>query len=95
MSKGALQHHFSTKEELVAAVVETLLAHPLARVHSPRREAGRTDTEIIVTRLRSGWTDFVNTASYRALLEILVAARTDAGLRNRIDHIPADPESGA
>ena len=87
LSKGALQHHFPTKEELIAAVVETLLARPLARAHSPRPEAGCTDTEIIAARLRSGWTDFVNTGSYRALLEILVAARTDAGLRSRIDHI--------
>ncbi len=87
LSKGALQHHFPTKEELIAAVVETLLARPLARAHTVRPEAGRTDTEIIAARLRSGWTDFVNTGSYRALLEILVAARTDAGLRNRIDLI--------
>lgn len=87
LSKGALQHHFPTKEELIAAVVETLLARPLARAHTVRPEAGRTDTEIIAARLRSGWTDFVNTGSYRALLEILIAARTDAGLRNRIDPI--------
>lgn len=87
LSKGALQHHFPTKEDLIAAVVETLLARPLARVHSLRPEAGRKDTEIVAARLRSGWTDFVNTGSYRALLEILVAARTDAGLRNRIEQI--------
>ncbi|MFB9262350.1 TetR/AcrR family transcriptional regulator [Bradyrhizobium erythrophlei] len=87
LSKGALQHHFPTKEELIAAVVETLLARPLARAHTVRPESGRADTEIIAARLRSGWTDFVNTGSYRALLEILVAARTDGGLRNRIDPI--------
>jgi AcrR family transcriptional regulator len=87
LSKGALQHHFPTKEELIAAVVETLLARPLARPHLARQGSGSADTEIIAARLRSGWTDFVNTGSYRALLEIVVAARTDAGLRNRIDPI--------
>lgn len=87
LSKGALQHHFPTKEDLIAAVVEALLARPLARAHSAQPGSDGADTKIVAARLRSGWTDFVNTGSYRALLEILVAARTDAGLRNRIDPI--------
>lgn len=90
LSKGALQHHFPTKEDLIAAVVEALLARPLARAHAAQPGSGGADTKIVAARLRSGWTDFVNTGSYRALLEILVAARTDAGLRNRIDPILKD-----
>ena len=58
LSKGALQHHFPTKEELIAAVVETLLTRPLARPTS--RDKGPAPP----ARLRSGWTDFVNTGYY-------------------------------
>lgn len=90
LSKGALQHHFPTKEDLIAAVVEILLARPLARSHSAPPRTSGTDATMVATRLRSSWTDFINTGAYRALLEILVAARTDAGLRNRIDYILQD-----
>lgn len=87
ISKGALQHHFPSKEDLIAAVVDTLLARPLARGYPMRSDTGRSDTEIVAAELRATWTDFINTGSYRALLEILVAARTDTGLRCRIEPI--------
>jgi AcrR family transcriptional regulator len=85
LSKGALQHHFRTKEDLIAAVVETLLGRTLARTFPLRDEPGRSDEEIVASELRAVWTNFIDTGAYRALLEILVAARTDEQLRARIE----------
>ena len=85
MSKGALQHHFRTKEDLIAAVVETLLGRTTARTYPLRTAPRMEDNEIVAAELRAVWDDFINTGAYRALLEILVAARTDAQLRARIE----------
>jgi AcrR family transcriptional regulator len=85
VSKGALQHHFPTKEDLIAAVVATLLERTFAQQSLHRAREGLSEQDIIRNELRSVWHDFINTGAYRALLEILVAARTDAQLRTRIE----------
>src|SRR5262249_13127047 len=85
VSKGALQHHFRTKEDLVAAVVAMLLDRTLSHQHPHRAQLDSSALEIVQKELRSVWTDFINTGAYRALLEILVAARTDTQLRPRIE----------
>jgi AcrR family transcriptional regulator len=87
VSKGALQHHFRTKEDLVAAVVETLLGRTLARTFPLRAQDGLDGNEVVAAELRAVWTDFIDTGAYRALLEILVVTRTDAQLRARIEPI--------
>ena len=77
-SKGALQHHFPGKEDLVAATVDELLA----RTFRPRSERDRsTDVE---QELLRAWNRFINTPAYRALMEILGAARTDKALQKRL-----------
>lgn len=78
-SKGALQHHFPSKEDLMAATADTLLSRPFAR--SPGVEA-RPDT--VAGSLALPWKLMTNTPAYRALLEILIAARTDKKLQDRI-----------
>jgi AcrR family transcriptional regulator len=75
-SKGAVQHHFPTKEDLIAATVDTLL---LRTVQS--RAAQPTSVE---DALLEAWQRFINTSAYRALMEVLNAARTDTALRERI-----------
>lgn len=85
LSKGALQHHFRTKEDLIAAVVEVLTGRTLSRTFPLRDKPGLSDAEIVEAELRAVWTDFIDTGAYRALLEILVAARTDSNLRARIE----------
>lgn len=85
LSKGALQYHFRTKEDLIAAVVEVLLGRTLARSYPLRQDTALDPVEIVQRELRAVWTDFINTGAYRALLEILVAARTDEALRTRIE----------
>ena len=75
-SKGAVQHHFPSKEDLIAATVDTLLLRTIQRRNTQPLsvEAARMDA----------WQRFINTSAYRALLEVLNASRTDRALANRI-----------
>lgn len=75
-SKGALQHHFPNKEDLIAATVDELLA----RAFKPQRTKPGSVDQV----LTGFWTRFVNTPAYRALMEILSAARTDKDLQKRL-----------
>ena len=75
-SKGAVQYHFPTKEELIAATVEHLLMRTVSSA-SQRYES-------VESALMNAWQRLINTSAYRALLEVLNAARTDGKLRLRI-----------
>jgi len=75
-SKGAVQYHFPTKEELIAATVEHLLMRTVSSA-SQRYES-------VESALMNGWQRLINTSAYRALLEVLNAARIDVKLRLRI-----------
>ena len=75
-SKGAVQHHFPTKEDLIAATLDTLLLRTVqSRIAEPKS---------VEDALLEAWQRFINTPAYRALMEVLNAARTDAALRQRI-----------
>ena len=75
-SKGAVQYHFPTKEELIAATVE----HLIMRTESSASQS----YESVDSALLNAWQRLVNTSAYRALLEVLNAARIDRKLRLRI-----------
>ena len=75
-SKGAIQHHFPTKEDLIAATVDELLA----RTMKPPRAEPRN----VAAALKEAWTRYINTPAYLALLEILIAVRTDRQLKKRV-----------
>lgn len=75
-SKGALQHHFPTKEDLIAATVDELLARTFKPIKKPLAD--------VDDALAAAWTRFINTPGYLALLEILVAIRTDKPLKGRL-----------
>jgi AcrR family transcriptional regulator len=75
-SKGAVQYHFPTKEELIAATVEHLLMRTVSSA-SQRYEN-------VESALMNAWQRLINTSAYRALLEVLNAARIDGKLRLRI-----------
>ena len=75
-SKGAIQHHFPTKEDLIAATVDELLA----RTMKPPRAEPRN----VAAALKEAWTRYINTPAYLALLEILIAVRTDRQLKQRV-----------
>ena len=78
VSRGALTHHFHTKEEMMVETLETLLA-PVRGDRATPSYGGSIKSDLI--RL---WDRVVNTREGRALFEILVAARTDRTLRDRI-----------
>ena len=78
-SKGALQHHFPSKEDLMAATADTLLSRPFEMKGRRARKPLSVEAALI-----SPWKRMTNTPAYRALLEILVAARTDEKLQDRI-----------
>ena len=75
-SKGAVQYHFPTKEELIAATVEYLLMRTVS--------SASQSYESVDSALLNAWQRLVNTSAYRALLEVLNAARIDRKLRLRI-----------
>jgi AcrR family transcriptional regulator len=76
LSKGALQHHYPSKEDLIAATLNTLLQRPF--------QPGQARPANVEAALLVAWTRFINTPAYRALLEILNAARADDLLQARI-----------
>ena len=75
-SKGAVQYHFPTKEELIAATVEHLLMRTVS--------SASQHYENVESALMNAWQRLIDTSAYRALLEVLNAARIDRKLRLRI-----------
>lgn len=87
VSRGALTHHFPSKEAMMVQTLERLLA-PVRGPSGPGDDAGlihpvgaERDVATELTRL---WAEVINTRQGRALMEILVASRTDDALRARI-----------
>jgi len=78
ISKGALQYHFSTKEDLISETVNYLLSRSLPQPKPSNRVSSLESTIISI------WKNLINTPAYFALMEILVASRTDAKLHARI-----------
>ena len=81
VSKGALQYHFPSKEELMASTADYLLKRPLRHADAAREADTHQDMR---TRLLNIWDRLTNTSAYLALLEILIASRTDKVLHARI-----------
>lgn len=77
VSRGALTHHFPSKEEMMVETVERLLQP--ARPKSGVLKASSAEKDLLKL-----WARVVDTKEGRALVEILVAARTDKGLHARI-----------
>lgn len=78
VSIGALQHHFPTKEALVVATAEHLLSRSVKWFSRAKAAFG---SQAFADMIRRSWREQFTTDDYGALLEILVAARTDKSLR--------------
>lgn len=87
VSRGALTHHFPSKEEMMVRTLE----HLLAPVRGPEqagesahmlRKGGKSST--LPEELHRLWARVINTREGRAVMEILVASRTDQALSSRI-----------
>ena len=83
VSNGALLHHFPSKEHLMTATAQYLFARTFVRP-TRRLPHGASDTDVIAANFRTNWSYYINTPQYRALLEILIATRTDAKLKSQI-----------
>lgn len=87
VSRGALTHHFPSKEAMMVQTLERLLA-PVRGPSGPGDDAGLIrpagEGRDVATELTRLWAGVINTRQGRALMEILVASRTDETLRARI-----------
>ncbi|MEO1136653.1 MAG: TetR/AcrR family transcriptional regulator, partial [Pseudomonadota bacterium] len=83
VSPGALQHHFPSKDDLVTATAEYLLARSV-KWFQRTKKALEKDRSAFGEVIRRSWSEQFTTPDYGALLEILIAARTDKTLRKRI-----------
>jgi AcrR family transcriptional regulator len=79
VSRGALAHHYPTKAELVAAAADRLVALR-AEEFRQRFAAIPIRERTVASALDVLWT-FFDDPSFHALLELVVAARTDAEMR--------------
>ncbi len=85
VSRGALQHHFPSKEDLITETADRLLQRTIRpRLRKAKNGAAGDPTAQMAADMRFLWEKLVNTREYRALLEILTAARTDQQLKKRI-----------
>ncbi len=89
VSRGALTHHFPSKEAMMVETLERLLDPVRGRTTAPQpampdilRIGGQGNG--IQSDLLRLWKKVVNTREGRALVEILVAARTDRTLHQQI-----------
>jgi AcrR family transcriptional regulator len=78
-SRGALAHHFPTKADLVAAAADRLIEQRAAEFRQ-RFAAIPARSRTPAKALDVLWT-FFDDPSFHALLELMVAARTDPELR--------------
>jgi AcrR family transcriptional regulator len=81
VSRGALQHHFPTKSDLVSAVIDHVVDRRIARFLTDFR-ASATIVDDQPQQATAMYWDSVQSRDYAAYLELLVAARTDAELRD-------------
>lgn len=79
VSRGAAQHHFRTREDLITAALEFMFDSRIERVRGELQDvpAGVGRTEAVVTRIVDQCTDNV----FKAALQVWTAAAADPGLR--------------
>ncbi|WP_133902567.1 TetR/AcrR family transcriptional regulator [Actinophytocola oryzae] len=82
VSRGAAQHHFPTREDLVTSAVEYVSAQRLAvlRSHAVDLPVGLARTREVVTLIGRMYTSPL----FRAAINVWVAASSDERLRERV-----------
>ena len=87
ISRGALTHHYGTKESMIVETVERIL-DPVRGTRTlgkpPINKIDERNTENLRNNLIRLWVNVVNTPEGRALVEILIIARTDNTLFEKI-----------
>ncbi|HVV20720.1 MAG TPA: TetR/AcrR family transcriptional regulator, partial [Pseudonocardiaceae bacterium] len=90
LSRGAQQHHFATKGELMAHALEYLVAKLSEHITGAIRDLAG-DPDRVAKGIDLLWQTFSGTLS-TAAMELWVAARTDAELRGAL--LPVDRALG-
>ncbi|WP_194893140.1 TetR/AcrR family transcriptional regulator [Catenulispora pinisilvae] len=89
VSRGAAQHHFPTREDLITAALEHMFDE---RIESARAELAAPDvtvtTEAVVARLVEHFTGTL----FKAALQVWTAAAADEALRERV--VPLEQKFG-
>jgi AcrR family transcriptional regulator len=90
VSRGATQHHFPTREDLITGALEYMFD---TRMDSARREAqeipaGPVRTKLVVERL----VEYYTGPMFKAALQVWTAASADPELRDRI--VPLEERFG-
>lgn len=80
ISRGALQHHFQTKADLVSAVIDHIVDRRIARFLSDFKASAAITDDQPQQATQLYWEN-VQTRDYTAYLELMMAARTDAELQ--------------
>lgn len=91
VSRGAAQHHFPTREDLITAALEYMFDERFgqARIESARiDDPADSSTEAVVSRV----VDYYTGPLFRAALQVWTAAAADPDLRARI--VPLEERFG-
>jgi AcrR family transcriptional regulator len=90
VSRGAAQHHFPTREDLITAALEWMFERRTAQVAGIAAElpTGPGRTEALVVRIVEFFTDPL----FKAALQVWTAAAADPALRERV--IPLEARFG-
>lgn len=82
VSRGAAQHHFPTREDLITAALEYMFdtRMQMAREESVDLPVGAGRTAAVVERL----VDYYTGTLFKAALQVWTAAASDAALRERV-----------
>lgn len=81
ISRGAMLHHYATKQDLIAAVIDYAFFRHIEEFSSAVRSLSEDDRTKKNVGISIDWQTY-NTREYKAYLELNNAARTDAELRD-------------
>lgn len=90
VSRGAQTHHYPTKRDLVIAAVEHLFDEYAGRFTEAFRQV--PESERTLDRAVAALWELASGPSYAAILEVVVAARTDDELRSIVHGVAASLE---
>ena len=90
VSRGAAQHHFPAREDLITAALEHMFDARMSeiRAESTHLPEGPGRTEFVVSRV----VDYYTGDLFKAALQVWTAAAADPGLRERI--VPLEAKFG-
>lgn len=90
VSRGAAQHHFPTREDLITAALDYMFDSRMAEIRAETTELPNAPdrTEIVVTRM----VDYFTGPLFKAALQVWTAAAADETLRTRI--VPLEAKFG-